>query len=159
MQGLVGPRLSVRLTTSVRGRSLDLALARGADPASSAALAARAAWLTTERRRRDMADSIERLLDAAERGLPLGGIVLGRKGLVANAARLRELAETLRGSRPLYASGIALLRELIRDGAGPAYLDHGGRELARRLDAIDAALAGAVGGDQPLRRSSPARGR
>jgi hypothetical protein len=146
MQGLDGHSVSVRLAAGVRGHSLDLALARGVDPASSAQLAARAAWLTGERRRCQLAESIERLLDAAERGLPLGGIVVGREGLVANGAHLRALADLLRGTRPLYASGLAGLRELLRDGVGPAYTDHHGGELARRLDGIDAGLAGAPSG-------------
>jgi hypothetical protein len=49
------------------------------------------------------------------------------------------LAALLRGPRPLYAPGIAMLGRLLADGTGPAYLGRS-RTLARRLGETRAAL-------------------
>ncbi len=58
----------------------------------------------------------------------------------ANSAELSELAALLRGSRPLYARGVAMLSELLTDGTGPAYVDPRGATLAVRLCHVREAL-------------------
>jgi hypothetical protein len=53
---------------------------------------------------------------------------------------MQSLAEHLRGPGPLYAAGIAMLKMLLTDGAGPAYTDHRGDALARQLHDARAAM-------------------
>lgn len=111
-----------RLIARLRSGSLDRALIAGADPASSPQLAARAARLTSPRPRALIADGLERLLLVAE-GPKRRWWAAGRRGaVIANARELRELAALLRGGSPMYARGMAMLGELLSDGAGPAYL-------------------------------------
>lgn len=123
----------------MRSQSLDRALIAGADPSSSAQLAARAAQLTSARTRALIAEGLERLLRVAQ-GPRRRWCAVSRRGeLLANASRLHELAGLLVSDAPLYARGIAMLNQLLTDGTGPAYLGEGER-LARQLDEARAAL-------------------
>jgi hypothetical protein len=61
---------------------------------------------------------------------------------MANAAELSDLAALLRGDAPLYARGLAMLRGLLIDGAGPLYSRGDGTELASALHDARHALAG-----------------
>ena len=61
------------------------------------------------------------------------------------APALRELAALLRGRRPLYARGLAMLGELLSDGTGAFYARPGGTALEHALVEIRAALAGEAG--------------
>jgi hypothetical protein len=128
-----------RLAAVARGYSLDRELAAGADPASSEQLAARAARLTSTRSRRLLADGLERLERTARGRQRRWWAIDERSHVVDNAEQIGELAELLRADTPLYAPGIALVRELLGDGNGPAY--HGGAAtLAMRLREARAAM-------------------
>src|SRR6478672_9354922 len=54
-----------RIVARLRARRLDVELARGADPETDAALALRAAGLTTPARRRHLAAALERIAASA----------------------------------------------------------------------------------------------
>jgi hypothetical protein len=136
------PGRLARLLAHARPGSLDKALIEGCDPAGSPQLAARAATLTDRRSRRAIADGLERLLRSAEGHPRPTGVLRGGGHVLANGPVLRELASALRGSAPLYARGIALVNQLLTDGAGPAYQGDS-RRLARRLDEARAAIGGA----------------
>jgi hypothetical protein len=134
------PGAIARLAALVRAGALDRALSAGADPASSAPLAARAARLASPRNRRLLAEGLERLLRAAHGPQSRWWAVSERGHLIENAEQIRELAALLRADVPLYAHGIALLEQLLGDGTGPAY-HGGGAILARRLREARVAMA------------------
>ncbi len=125
----------------LRGPGLDCALAGGADPAGSAQLAARAAWLTSGKARAEIATGLERLLEAGTE-TRRWAVRPSPRRIEANSTELDELAGRLRGPEPLYARGIATLRQLVTDGTGPAYAGRGDDELARRLRVIQGQIGG-----------------
>lgn len=143
---LLRPPLGARVQARLRSRTLDHRLARGVDPDGGPALAARAAYLTRRCTRERIADDIERFVAYAERApsrSPSRATVgPARAAVRANRDELRCLAETLRGTSPVYARGIAELVVLLGDGAGPAYCDRRGDALARRVRGVQTALRG-----------------
>lgn len=141
------PGFLARLDARVRSHRLDRALAEGAQPVDSPALARRAALLTAARTRRRVADGIERLLDAAAQAPRRGRVSPSRAAVAAEADDLRETAALLRGSPPVYARGIAILTVLLGDGTGPAYVESGNGAFAHRLEEARAALMGRIEGE------------
>jgi hypothetical protein len=136
---LLDPTRGARLLAGLRGQKLDHLLAAGADPGGSEQLAARARRLTSRATRGKTAAGLERMMreqSSRRRVLPRGAAIR------ANAPRLQELAALLRGSTPLYAQGIAMLRALLTDGTGPAYTDSRGDVLARGLERARASMVG-----------------
>jgi hypothetical protein len=135
----LGPGAIARLAALARAHSLDRELAAGADPASSEQLAARAARLTSARNRRQLAEGLERLERTARGPQRRWWAMADRAHVIDNAEQIGDLVELLRADTPLYAPGIALVRELLGDGNGPAY--HGGAAtLATRLREARAAM-------------------
>ena len=103
------PPWSARLVARVFGDRLDRALIDGADPTTSATLAARTAVLTSPATRAELADGLDVILASAQtppsrlRALPR------HAALLANASLLRELAT--RSSMPLISvSAFSALR-------------------------------------------------
>jgi hypothetical protein len=143
-----------RLTARLRSGALDRALIDGADPVSSPQLAARAASLTSTRFRELIADGLERLLLVAEGPTRRWWAASRRGAVVANARELRELAALLRGGSLLYARGMAILGELLSDGAGPAYLG----EADGLADELSRARIALGGGATAGPRTQAARG-
>ncbi len=138
----IEPTWVTRLGARIRSHALDRALIAGADPTDSPQLAARAGTLTSRANRLLLASGIERLLQSAQQPPGPTRIVAPRRAAVArHADQLRALASLLRGPTPLYARGIAMVRELLTDGTGPAY--YGETDgLTRRLHDARSALAG-----------------
>src|SRR5579859_3433654 len=140
---------------------LDSALARGAPPEASVSLAARAARLTSTPFRRDLAASLRRILlavgEPGEPGLP-GLPVAARSPFGAarpvrvplrpapisrSAPLLADLVGRLLEPGPVPVRGVAMVTELLADGAGPLYRDadpHTASDLtvlaARAVDAL-----------------------
>lgn len=131
-----------RVVARVRGRTLDRALIEGADPAASTQLATRAAQLTRQSTRAEIADGLERLARTASQAPSRRRVLPFRRAVLANEDELRALAARLRAPGPLYAQGLAMLRELLVDGAGPAYTDRQGSALARELRNARVAIGG-----------------
>lgn len=113
------------LLAHLRGPWIDRQLAQGIAPWRSPTHAARALQLTTCRRRRALAAGLERLVEEAE--LPARHF---RHSAVTSPCReqVREalplilaIASRLRDGAPIGARGIAGLRLVITDGAGPCY--------------------------------------
>ena len=142
-----GPGALARIAARVRPGSLDRALIAGADASGSAALAARAATLTSRRSKAHIAEGLERALRDARRPQRRWSAVAPSSPLPANATGVRELAALLRDDAPLHARGIALLNQLLTDGSGPAYRGQP-QDAARLLDDARAAML-----------APPARGR
>jgi hypothetical protein len=136
------------LVARVRARlghsRLDRALAAGADPCASLALAYRASRLTSRRRRLRLANEIDKLLDAAAAPPRLFALAVepDREEVAAALPQLIELSELLRSSSPLYSQGLARLLLLLRDGGGPIYAPARQGALGDELLALIAALEG-----------------
>jgi hypothetical protein len=130
---------------------LDRALADGARPEASASLAARATRLTSTEFRRDLAASLRRILVAAgEPALPLAArspgvarplrVPLRWARISQSAPLLAELASRLLEPGPLPVAGVAMVTELLADGAGPLYRDAANADLAVLATRAAAAL-------------------
>jgi hypothetical protein len=127
-----------RLVAYAGTARLDRALADGANPEASVALAARAARLTSTKFRGDLAAGLRRVLLAAALPVLPAGVATSR-GPVATAhplraplrsARIRqsapvlaELASRLLEPGPVPVQGVAMVTELLTNGAGPLYRD------------------------------------
>jgi hypothetical protein len=141
-QQLLAPRRPVGMLARLRARGLDRRLADGADPRSSSLLASRAAQLATPRARARIAAGLERMARSIDAPPTHFAITPDRGAIVANRARLFDVAATLRSHRPVYAGGIAGARLIVVDGTGPAYMDRRGQGLARQLEAAGEQLLG-----------------
>jgi hypothetical protein len=128
-----------RVRARVCARQLDRALARGISPDSRAGLSVHAHELIGVRARSTLSRSIRRLLDDALHPLrPLSfNVPVCRSKVLRSRRTLEELAERLAGDEPLNACGVARLRLLLSDGAGPLYV-HG------HADDLEPALQGAI---------------
>jgi hypothetical protein len=128
--------LALRLRARWRRHALTAALARGADPDSSAELTLVARELIGARARRRLAAGFDRLLRSATlRTVPWSPAVpLNRREIAAARDELAELAARLRAASPVPARAVALAAVLLSDGTSPLYYAAPGRsalELAR----------------------------
>jgi hypothetical protein len=129
------------LRARLRHESLDRELACGIAPWRSPAHAARALQLTSARRRETYAQGLERVLAETER---MGGISTRFSGVVMPdpaavilcAPTIWEIVATLRGRAPVSAEGMARLRTLLCDGAGPLYCAGNAEHLRQALEHI-----------------------
>lgn len=114
-----------RIVSHVRAYKLDRDLAAGASPESSALLALRAQTLVRSSMRRSLARSIEQLFEEATRGCTPGfagaRIPIRRNRIMAAADALQMLIDRLVMPGPVPARGVAAVRVLLTDGAGPLY--------------------------------------
>ncbi|HEY2772051.1 MAG TPA: hypothetical protein VGI87_15860 [Solirubrobacteraceae bacterium] len=140
-QATIEPSLYARTAARLRAGALDRALIAGADPSRSPQLAARACALTSRRTRAAIAGAIERVMRAASEPGRRSRVTPRRAAVTSAAGELDELAGLLRSRSPLYARGIAMLRELLCDGAGPVYAG-APEDLASTLAEARLALAG-----------------
>lgn len=134
-----------RVTARLRANRLDTELARGAAPTRTA-LALRAQNLGERRTRERLGRSVRRILDdaCADRPPSAGRVTTQRSEVLAAARELDRLAETLLTPGPVAASGVAQVRLLLINGAGPLYSRGapGGLRAAatRALDALEPAF-------------------
>jgi hypothetical protein len=135
------PRWFTRVGARVRSHALDRALIAGADPSESPLLAARARALTSRATRVLMARGIERLLERAQEPPRLTRVSPHRVSVAMHAEQLRAVAALLRERSPVYARGMAIVGDLLSDGAGPAYSGEP-EALGERLREAHAALGG-----------------
>src|SRR5437868_3098829 len=131
------PTLCDRLAARFLARRLDRALAAGAAPESSPALALRARRLTGYSSRLSIAKSLRTVVRASRDG-SRSYVRAVPQGPVIRAARdeLSELADALTRPGPVCPRGVAQTWILLADGTGPL---HDGRR-PRRLSA-DIAVA------------------
>jgi hypothetical protein len=128
-----------RLLASCLASRLDCALASGASPETSVRLAWRAARLTSGRYRRDLATSLWRIAATAGEArtpgvYPLASArpitaLLVRSSAARFGEELGDLAESLVAPGPVAVRGVAMVNQLIADGAGPLYRHGGDDEL------------------------------
>lgn len=92
----------------------------------------------SRRARRQLAEGLERSVERAEH--PSTGISAAfpveRPAVLAARDELIAMARVLRGDGAVHAEGVALVRELLRDSAGPLYRPP---DPAALLDAVRAA--------------------
>jgi hypothetical protein len=138
--------LGERITAHVQAGRLDRALAAGASPESSAAMALRASRLVSPAHQAALAASIRRVLDEVT-GLPprpgCSSVPVVRRSVRGSAEVLRELLTRLCGPGPLPVAGVARVTVLLEDGAGPLYRPGCQTQLQ------DAALHALAGLDDP----------
>jgi hypothetical protein len=136
------PGRLVSLRAWLRPGSLDRDLASGIAPWRSSTHAARALQLTTARRRETYAVGLERVLAETER---TGGRVSTRfsgvvtpdpASVILCAPTIWEIVATLRAPAPVSAEGMARLRALLCDGAGPLYCAGNAEQLRQGLEHI-----------------------
>ena len=131
-----------RLLARAAPARLDHALAEGASPEESASLATRAAQLTSTEFRRDLAASLRRILvTTGEPALPVAAssplgaarplrVPLRSTRIHQSAPLLAELASRLLEPGPVPVRGVAMVTEMLADGAGPLYRDAARDDLA-----------------------------
>lgn len=128
-----------RLSAAVHGAALDHVLANGTPPEAGVALTLHARRLIAPRTRRRIAKTLRGIVDAAHR--PVRAPARPPAVHVWRAAdELLALAAALERSQAVDVRGVALARELLRDGRGVLYADRGGRCLAKVAAAATAAL-------------------
>lgn len=126
-----------RMLARSRAARLDRELARGTSPEASASLAARAVQLTSAGYRRDLATSLQRIVTAAgqpravTRSQPAAAalpratrpprVPLRMARVSQSAPLIAELASRLVEPGPVPAQGVAMVSQLLADGAGPLY--------------------------------------
>ena len=133
----IGTRLAARLLAG----KFDRMLAVGVPAPAGSALALHAARLTSADEREAIAHTLRRTLgDARNREAPLSSRVpLNIPNIAAAEDRIDEVTLRLHSPRPVSARGVARLRVLLSDGAGPMYR-YGRGDLEGRLGAALAAL-------------------
>ncbi len=133
-------RWRVRLTVLVSTRRLDEALAFGGRAAPGTALGVHAQRLTSDRERHALAQTLRKSIREAHEGRPCrsAGVPIHRVGVAAAEEVINAITLRLHGPRPVGAMGMARLRRLLADGAGPMYVGRG--DLDGRLRGVLAAL-------------------
>lgn len=127
---------------------LDRELAAGASPETSAHLAARAVQLTSDKTRRRLAASVRRILAAAGDPAAVTMITarparlpLARERIRQSAGPLAGLAGYLAAPGPVPVQGVAMVSQLLADGAGPLYRQASADDLGDLIDKATRALA------------------
>jgi hypothetical protein len=114
-----------RIVAWLRARHLDVELARGADPEADAALALRAAILTSPAGRRRLAAALGRIAAAAGETRPGWHPSSARAAVAEVEPELLGLARRLVAPGPVAARGVAEVRLLLTDGARPLHAGRG----------------------------------
>lgn len=135
-------RATARVRARVCARQLDRALAQGISPDSSAGLSVRAHELIGSRARDTLAQAIRRVVQEATQPLrPTHFNVPICRSKVRHSRRtLERLADRLGSGEPVDARGVAQLRLLLSDGAGPLYDHPSADDLRPALERVSAAL-------------------
>jgi hypothetical protein len=132
--------LRARLVARVRAGQYDRLLAVGVVPAPESALSAHRARLTSTTERHAIAHSLRRAVRDARDGAPLSSrIPLNIPNITAAEDLIERAALRLHAPQPVNALGVARLRLILGDGAGPLYR-FGRGDLPGRLGAALAEL-------------------
>jgi hypothetical protein len=128
-----------RVAARLHGAELDEALAAGVAPEAEVALMLHARRLIAPATRRRIARTLVGMVDATQGRSTAPAWPRGLQ--VAHAApELIALAERLQRRGAVEARGVALARELLRDGLGALYAERGGPCLAEAARAATEAL-------------------
>lgn len=133
--------LSARVTARLFAARFDRMLAVGVPAPAGSALAVHAARLSSADEREAIAPSLRRsVADARNGDASLSSrIALNVPNITAAEDRIDQVTLRLHSPRPVTPRGVARLRLLLADGAGPMYR-YGRGDLEGRLGAALAAL-------------------
>jgi hypothetical protein len=134
-----------RALVRLRSARLDRALAAGASPDASLALALRAQMLVRRGYRRDLARSVNRVLATATQPsfaarLP---VPVCRDRVRSCSAEFGELIRRLDAAGPVPVQGVARASVLLSDAGGPLYHRASPGDLRARVRAVTEALTAA----------------
>jgi hypothetical protein len=118
-----------QLSAWLHGGALDRALIDGERPEAGVALTLHARRLIAPRTRRRIARTLRGMVQTTRRPPAPPARPPGLQVLRA-APELLALADRLESTGAVEARGVALARELLRDGRGPLYADRGGLAAA-----------------------------
>jgi hypothetical protein len=123
--------VALSLRVLLRRRALDAHLAAGIDPDQTPELARRARQLCDLDTRRPLGRAIEAIVARADTPGPTlsGAIPAPRSAIDFARPALTQLAIALRCPEPVCAQGVAEVVVMLRDGAGPLYVDDGESSL------------------------------
>ena len=140
-RGHTRPSVRVYLTARLRAARFDRALAVGVPAPAGSALAVHAARLSSVAERQAVARALRRAVRDAKdtRATRSARVPMHRANIAAAQALIDEVTRRLHAPDPVNPRGMARLRQLLSDGAGPFYR-HGRGDLAGRLSAALAAL-------------------
>ena len=124
-----------RMAARLHARDLDRALAGGASPDSSVSLALHAARLYRPGHRSGLAHTVRRLATVAAQPTHVKAPVSSR-AVRAAADELEAVAARLAAPGPVEARGVAKVRSLLADGAGPLYRPSGSPALRDELRSV-----------------------
>jgi hypothetical protein len=110
-----------RLLSRARGSALDRRLADGAAPESSLDLAIRADVLIRPDQRAVLAHDLDQIAVTARRTPSKAQVRLCRRRICEAGAELTALSRQLAAPGPVSVRGVAMIRELLRDGTGPLF--------------------------------------
>jgi hypothetical protein len=116
-------RIRARVLARARAWRLDQALADGVCPDASATLSLRAHRLIGPATRRSLASELRDVIGRARRPQALldNGVRLCAGEVLRSRDAMDDLADRLDGWEPVEPAGVARVRLLLRDGAGPLY--------------------------------------
>ena len=133
--------LSLRMKVSLQRHALTQDLAAGAPPTASAELTLRAAQLISVRRRRQLARSLRRLLKEARSVQLIRSTIIHRHGVVQAEEAINALIARLDDNQPVAVQGMAMLEQLLSDGASsPLYIAAKLGALRRQVEVVTEAM-------------------
>jgi hypothetical protein len=141
-----GPSLWLRMRVAMNRLELDSAIADGADPRTTEALALRARQLADSGTRTRLAIAIENLFRLATIGpgpeatTSLVRAPFDRYRVAANRPGLEELAGKVRGAGPHNVRGLAMVSLLVEDAGSPLYAFAPSDQLKPAIQAASSAL-------------------
>ncbi|MBV9594259.1 MAG: hypothetical protein JO147_10780 [Actinobacteria bacterium] len=137
----IRPRLRDRIWARVHADRIDHELASGASPDTDLGRALRAQRLCRSGARRELAVGIERTVaqSRCNRSSARGAGPFNRAAVSAAADELIELRDRLLADRIVSAHGLAQVRQLLTEPAGPLYRS-GGSDLALVARSLIASL-------------------
>ena len=130
-----------RVIAQLFATRFDKQLAAGVAPEPGSALAAHVSRLASAGERRTLAETLQHRVCETHSRLPWMSptIPLDRSAVAAAVGLIDQVVLRLTGPRPVSARGVARLRLLLSDGAGPMY-GPGGGDLGAELRAVLAQL-------------------
>ena len=130
----------LRMQTAVRRAALTHQLAHGEDPAATAQLRLRAHQLTSARTRSALADGLRGVIREAQQPLWHQGFsVVNRRSVLGAVQEIDLLVKRLHSPEPVTAQGIALVTQLLTDGASSPLYGSADPGILRRAVIVDTA--------------------
>jgi hypothetical protein len=141
-----GPSLWLRMRVALKKLELDSALAHGADPRTTDALALRAEQLADSSSRTRIATGIENLFRMATMGPGPGATTslvrapFDRYRVASNRPELEELATKVRRAGSHNVRGLAMASVLLEDPRSPLYAHTPSDQLKPAIQAASSAI-------------------